>query len=138
MKTKCVRFSSDKTSAKAGLSFLGGFFAATFLILLCMVPVQAEERQTLQNHVPAAVAALNLRPVGRLPATNRLHIAINLPLRNQDALVTLFQQIYNPASTNFHRYLSPEQFTEKFGPSEKDYQAVIEFAKASGFAVTRP
>ena len=35
------------------------------------------------------------------------------------------------ASPNFHHYLTPEQFTEKFGPSQEDYQAVIDFAKSS-------
>ena len=44
------------------------------------------ERQMLRGHVPAAVAKLNLRPVGRLPATNRLNLAIGLPLRNTNAL----------------------------------------------------
>ena len=108
-------------------------------LFLSAASVGAAERQTLQHHMPAAVGALNLQPVGRLPATNRMHIAINLQLRNQDALNKLFREIvYTPASTNFHRYLTPEQFTQKFGPAEKDYQAVIEFAKSNGFTVTRP
>ena len=129
---------SNQAFKIAGLSFGNGVLASIMLLLLLIVPAQAVERQTLHNHVPTAVAALNLQPVGRLPATNRMHIAINLPLRNQDLLVKLYRQIYTPASTNFHHYLTPEQFTEKFGPLEKDYRAVMDFAKANGFAVTRP
>jgi len=30
--------------------------------------------------VPEAVARFNLQPLGRLPTTNRLHLAIGLPL----------------------------------------------------------
>ena len=37
---------------------------------------------------------------------------------------------------NYHHYLTPEQFTERFGPTEQDYQAVIAFAKANGLTVT--
>lgn len=44
--------------------------------------------------------------------------------------------IYDPTSTNFRRYLTPEKFTERFGPSEQDYQAVIAFAQANGLIVT--
>ncbi len=112
--------------------------SAVALVFLAATPAAAAERQQLAGHVPEAVAKLHLQPLGRLPATNHLHIAINLPLRNNDALNQLLQELYDPASTNFHRYLTPEQFTERFGPTEQDYQAVIEFAKAHGLTVKQP
>jgi uncharacterized repeat protein (TIGR03803 family) len=65
-----------------------------------------------------------------------LNLAIGLPLRNQEALTNRLRQIYDPASPNYRHYLTPEQFTEQFGPTEKDYQAVISFAKANGLTVT--
>ena len=74
--------------------------------------------------------------MGRFPGTNRLNLAIGLPLRNEEALDNLLQQIYDPASPNFRQYLTPEQFTEMFGPTEQDYQAVIDFAKTNGLTVT--
>ena len=49
---------------------------------------------------------------------------------------SLLQQIYDPASPHYRHYLTPEQFTEEFGPSEQDYQAVIAFAKTNGLTVT--
>jgi hypothetical protein len=86
------------------------------------------------QHVPPAAARLT--PVGNLPGSQRLNLAIGLPLRNQQELDTLLQQLYNPASPNYHRYLTPEEFTARFGPTEKDYQAVMDFAKSNGLAVT--
>ncbi len=91
----------------------------------------------MRGHVPQAIARFHLQPSGTVPATNRLDLAIGLPLRNRDALDKLLQEIYDPASPNFHHYLTPEQFTENFGPTESDYQRVIDFAKASGLTVTR-
>ena len=88
----------------------------------------------LHGHVPAAVA--RLQAVGNFPATNRLHLAIGLPLRNPAALDEFLRQVYDPASPNFRRYLTPEQFTERFGPTEQDYQKVIAFARANGLTVT--
>jgi hypothetical protein len=89
--------------------------------------------KTLPGHVPAAVARLN--PGGRLPATNDLDLAIGLPLRNPVALDKLLQELYDPASTNFHRYLTPVQFSEQFGPTEQDYQRVVQFARSNGFSI---
>ena len=91
------------------------------------------DRVMLYSHVPSAVAGLTLK--GRLPATNNLRLAIGLPLRNQAALEELLQQIYDPQSTNFHKFLTPDEFTARFGPTEQDYQAVMRFAEANGLTV---
>ena len=88
----------------------------------------------LPGQVPAVVS--KLQALGSLPATTNLDLAIGLPLRNQAALTNLLQQIYDPASSNYHHYLTPDEFTAQFGPTEQDYQAVIDFAKANGLTVT--
>ncbi len=36
--------------------------------------------------------------VGRLPSTEQLNLAIGLPLRNQELLGQMLQQIYDPAT----------------------------------------
>jgi hypothetical protein len=96
--------------------------------------VQGAQRQWLKQNVPTIVS--QLQPIGTLAATNQLQLAISLPLRNQATLSNLLQQIYDPASTNYHHYLTPEQFTARFGPTEADYQALLAFAGTNGFQVT--
>jgi len=61
---------------------------------------------------------------------------IGLTLRNQSALTNLLEELYNPASPNFRKFLTPDQFIERFGPTESDYQAVIAFAKSNHFVLT--
>ena len=95
------------------------------------------ERQQLTGVVPPAVAKLNLRPVGLLSTTQRLNFTIGLPLRNREALASLLREISDPSSRNFRHYLTPEQFTEGFGPTEKDYEALVAFAASQGFTVTK-
>jgi subtilase family serine protease len=107
------------------------------LTVLAGAPGAWAGRPTLSGHVPPEVAELRLRPIGRMPGTNRLHFAINLPLRNDEQLNLLLRQVYDPTSTNFHHYLTPEQFREQFGPSPDDYEAVAKFAQANGLTVTR-
>jgi len=57
-------------------------------------------------------------------------------MRNQADLTALLQELYDPASPNYRHFLTPQQFTEKFGPTEQDYQAMQDFAKANGLTVT--
>ncbi len=95
---------------------------------------RAAERQVVHGHVPAAVA--RLQAIGNLPGTNRLNLAIGLPLRNREALTNLLRELYDPTSPKYHHYLTPEQFAEQFGPTEQDYQAVMAFARANGLHVT--
>lgn len=94
---------------------------------------EATGPQVLHGHVPAAVA--RLQPAGRLPEQTALRLAIGLPLRNREALDTLLQQIYDPVNPRYRHYLTPKEFTEEFGPTEEDYQALIAFANANGLTV---
>ena len=48
----------------------------------------------------------------------------------------MLNQIYNPQSPSYHQFLSVEEFTERFGPSQEDYDAVISFAEKNGLTVT--
>ncbi len=91
-------------------------------------------RRTLQGHVPGLVR--NQAPIGRFAVTNRLNLAIGLPLRNQVELSEFLRQLYDPTSTNFHKYLTPEEFTDRFGPTAEDYEAVRHFAETNGMKVT--
>ena len=108
--------------------------ACALPFLLLATPAGGAGSQRLHGRVPAAVA--NVQPMGLLAGTNRLNLAIGLPLRNQEALTNLLRQIYDPAGPNYHHFLTQEQFTDRFGPTEKDYRAVIAFAKANGLTVT--
>ena len=107
----------------------------TVFSVVCGISARATDLQPVPGHVPTAVTNLNLQPIGPLPGTKQLSLAIGLPLRNQPALSNLLQQIYDPASPSFRQYLTPEQFTEAFGPSDADYQAVIAFAASNHLAI---
>ncbi|PWU16345.1 MAG: hypothetical protein C5B50_13770 [Verrucomicrobia bacterium] len=91
-------------------------------------------RRQLHGHIPAEVA--KLKPMGRLSAETNLNLAIGLPLRDPAGLTNFLHELYDPSSTNYHHYLTPEQFTERFGPTQADYDKVIAFAKSNHLTVT--
>jgi subtilase family serine protease len=121
----------------AMINKLSNWISRLALLFLCVAPVPVGASQILRGSIPPAVASRNLRPAGNLAATNLVHLGIGLALHNREALTNLIQQLYDPASTNFHRYLTLEKFTRDFGPTEAEYEAVLQFATNSGFTVTR-
>jgi hypothetical protein len=110
------------------------WLAGFAILFFCAGARSANAPQVLRGHVPGPVP--HLAPLGHLDGAKQLHLAIALPLRNQPALTRLLQDIYDPASPNYRRFLTSEQFAGQFGPTEGDYQAVIGFAKSHGLTVT--
>ena len=118
----------SKMFLKFGLGLLA--FAAAAGPLAAAAP----NEKSLHGHVPAVVA--HLAKTGEVADANDMRLAIGLQLRNQDALDQLLQQVTDPSSPNYQHYLTPEDFTKQFGPTEQDYQAVIQFAREHGMQVT--
>lgn len=114
---------------------------ATFLItILAVVSVlnivcQAQSRRPLTAHAREAVLSGRAPLVGRVPTTQSMRLVLVLPLRNQDALDSLLKDLYNPSSPSYRQFLTVEEFTDKFGPSQQDYDAVVAFAEAHGLTV---
>ena len=88
------------------------------------------------THTRQAVVTGQAVPVGTLPATQRLNLSIVLPLRDVPALQALLSDLYDPRSPRYRHYLSVQDFTDRFGPSQADYDAVTAFAAANGMRVT--
>lgn len=123
---------------KLSAVFASRRFAALLAIsalFLVVVAAQAEPRSTMTTHVPDAVSSGIAPLVGHLPGTQRLSLAISLPLRNEAELDELLQEIYDPQGPNYHRYLGVQEFSSRFGPAESDYAAVLNFAHANGLEV---
>jgi subtilase family serine protease len=64
-----------------------------------------------------------------------LRLDIVLPLRDQAGLDSFLKEVYDPTSPNYRHFLTVPEFTERFGPTQQDYDAVVAFAKGSGFKV---
>lgn len=101
---------------------------------MVVIPGMAAGRQTVHYHLTEAMT--NASPVAPSLGWKKLSLAIGLPLRNQAALDKFLAEINDPASTNYHHYLTPDQFTEQFGPTEQDYETVVHFAQSHGLTVT--
>ncbi len=112
---------------------LGVFLVAIVAMALASV-CQAQPQRLLTNHVRDVVFNGEAPFVGKLPATQPMRIDIVLPVR--EGLDSFLHDVYDPSSPTYRQFLTVEQFTERFGPSQRDFDALVRFAKANGFTVT--
>lgn len=101
------------------------------------VPDPGHPHPLLVQALPQAAKNGAMHTSGRLNGSRRLDLAIHLPASNQSDLDELVRELYDPASPNYHNYLSVEEFTARFGPTQSDYDEVVAWANAQGLTVTR-
>src|SRR5258708_33132197 len=112
---------------------LRAFVVASVVLWMTASVCLGVEAQRTIAHVSSALK--KLAPAGNLDGSTHLHLAFGLPLRQQAELNLFLTGLYDPTSPIFHHFLTQGQFAERFGPSEKDYQAVIQFVQQHGLAV---
>ena len=89
---------------------------------------------TVPTHAaPGARSRLDRGPVDpRLPMD-----AVTLLLRPDPGLDRFLADLQNPASPDYHRWLSPEQFADRFGLSQSDIAKITSWLASQGLSVTR-
>jgi subtilase family serine protease len=109
--------------------------AAIASVSVVNIAGNAQSLPLATRHVREAIYNGQAPSVGRLPASQSLRFDIVLPLHDQAALENFVQELYDPSSPFYRHYVSVQEFTARFGPSQEDYDAVIQFARSSGFTV---
>jgi subtilase family serine protease len=107
---------------------------AAIILLFGICSAFGADLKMLPGHVPEVVPGL--LPKGRLPATNQLRLAIGLPLRDPAGLKEFVAQVSDPSSPNFRKFMTREELTARFGPTQDDYEAVKAFAASNGLAIS--
>jgi subtilase family serine protease len=103
---------------------------------MCVVAVLPSHAQNLlTRHVREAVRTGVAPALAELPAGQTMQLDVVLPLSDPAGLKAFLQQVYNPASPSFRQFLTPAQFTARFGPTQADYDATVSYLQASGFTV---
>ena len=115
----------------------GAWLRLCFSVSLAMpaLTLGAQAQSLLTHHVRPAVANGEARLTGRMPAEQLLKLDLVLPLRDQAGLEALLNQINDPSSSSYRRFLTVAQFTDRFGPTPQDYDEVVRFAHDHGLMV---
>ena len=109
--------------------------AALCLIVALAHPAAADGPATiLDGNHPDEAAGI----VGAAAASpsQTLAMRLTMALRNSGDLARLIAAQQDPASPEYHRWLTPDEFTSRFGPTDADLARVTRWLKRKGFAVT--
>jgi kumamolisin len=116
-----------------GLERVAGLAAAIFMLAVAAGPVfPADSKITIVGNHPDEAAELTTSEVA---ADRQLRITITLALRNHDQLEELIAQQQDPSSPEYHRWLTPAQFNDRFGPTADDRAALEAWLTSSGLTV---
>lgn len=69
-------------------------------------------------------------------ANQTLDLSIGLQVRNSTDLDSLLSAVYDPQSTQYHQYLTPDEFRQLFAPTDDQVQQVIIFLQSQGLSVS--
>jgi subtilase family serine protease len=76
-----------------------------------------------------------LEEAGPVAASTVIQLSIGLPLRNEQQIGYCEDLISEPTSPFFRHYLTEDQFDALYGPTECDYQALIDWVQSRGLTV---
>jgi kumamolisin len=107
--------------------------AFTTLFVACTLAGNAQSFQT--RHMRDAVQNGEAMQVGLLPSSQIMQLDVVLPLRDPEGLDQFLSDLYNPNSSNYRRFLTPQEFTERFGPTQADYDTAVKYLTAHGLAI---
>ena len=90
---------------------------------------------TLKGNVhPLARAEFDRGTVEAGQAAGRMLLLLQRSPEQETALHQLIDEQQTKSSSNFHAWLTPEQFGQQFGPADADIQAVTTWLAAQGFS----
>src|SRR3954469_17633535 len=116
-------------------ALLASTTAAALTPAAMTVPAHAARpgRATLDGSVPTW--AQPSRDRGAADTSTPTEIKVYLPLRDADAAAALVQQVSDPHSPNYGKYLTPADFRSRFAPTAADVAAVSKFLTDAGLKV---
>lgn len=114
------------------------FFASLAWLLVALVPcgiLAAQDTVTIQA-TPLAVVNGTAQSAGPYNPQQMLRLVFALKPPRMEEEEELLRQLQDPASPQFHQFLSQQQWNERFAPPAQDEQAVVNWAQGQGMTIT--
>jgi subtilase family serine protease len=108
---------------------------ATTIGIVGSAAAQSSTVRLAGNH-PSVETMATVEATSPLVSSTNLSMRAVLALRNQSDLTQLLQDLQDPSSSEYHRWLTPQEFTVRFGPTPEDIAQVSSWLSQQGFKVT--
>jgi kumamolisin len=97
--------------------------------------MQSRAETLMTRHVRTVTINGQAKVLGHLPSATIMQLNVVLPVRDQAGLDDFLVEVRNPYSSDYKHFLTPAEFTERFGPSKEDYGAVLNYVQDRGLTV---
>ena len=143
---KCIRFAFFASLASSSLSLMLSIAPlraqnaspASPVASRLTEPINNQRLVTLKGTVHQLARTANDRGSAE-PAMplDRLQLVLKRSDAQEAALRELIQDMHRPGSPSFHKWLTPEEFGRRFGPSDEDVTKISAWLSGQGFTVTK-
>jgi len=99
--------------------------------------ISGSQRFTLTGHLhPLARSEYDQGPVDRSMAMSRVTFVLQPSPAQQADLVQLLAAQQDPSSANYHKWLTPEAYADRFGLSQDDIATIVAWLQSQNLTVT--
>jgi len=122
---------SSLVAGAAVFACSSGPAAPTVGVTTVHASLAAHGQQQLSGHLTPAIKSAPI--VGRMPASTPLTLTMGLVVKDRAGLLDFAAAVSDPTSSSYRRYLTNDQFADRFGVSAAEYDAVLDWARSKGF-----
>jgi subtilase family serine protease len=87
------------------------------------------------NTRPEVNASVDQGPILNSTPLDHMLLHLKRPAQTEAAFEAYIDQLHDPNSPNYHKWLTPTQVGDLYGPNQGDVDAVVSWLRSSGFAV---
>lgn len=120
------------------LVLMSGSFTASYAAVpdRILMPISNSNLTKMQGNVhPMVRASTDLGPVEGSTKLGRIQMIFSLTPAQQASLDALLQSQEDPHSSDYHKWLTPEQYGERFGLSPNDISKLATWLQEQGFGI---
>lgn len=101
-------------------------------------PINDQSRVTLAGNVSgAARSEFDLGEAALATRMPHVHLVLSRSAAQESALEKYMIEQQNPSSPNYHKWLTPDQLGQLYGPSDADIAAITNWLQSHGLTVTK-
>jgi subtilase family serine protease len=132
-----MKHAFESRSARTGIRRLAMALAAALAVQGVAGTAQAQQTAAAAQPWVALGHAVHLdgaAPGGAVDDAEPVSVTVALKLRNKDLLDSYVKELFRPGSPSYHQWMSSEQSTAYFSPTQEQAQAVADYLASKGFS----
>jgi subtilase family serine protease len=101
-------------------------------------PVDNSVRVRLNRSHLSINPASDLGAIDGARPFNRMFLVLNMAPEQQHELATLLDSQQTKGSPSYHRWLTPDEYAQRFGPAPEDLARIVAWLQQQGFSAIQP